>query len=364
MKAVYTLTVLVGVFALSALAQDKPLTKDEQQLVFLRERVAEAQGRVDADVARMKAKDQQIEKKINDVIKLITSVRDSTDSKTRIVSVKKDVIDGLNKTLAFYKQRRNARLQKLRDELASPEKFEDDKVLAFLDKKIDKRIDQIIYLTSTMTQAKEWKDNEKYAYTNYGYDGVSRRTSDKYVRYRKNLGQSNLQRKKTLGILKQYEDSIGRENHRLKQKLAATQKDEDRKAIEEQIAKNNKRLEEQRSKAEKMVLYSHVTGRPVDRQQAFETDKWVEDMSQNIVRDFREFVHLASIAKDDHFNLSLWQERLQKGEAFVARKKKASEAKQQAQDAESARKTEIRAAQDKAFAEAAREKAAAKKNLK
>ena len=331
MRAVYFLCVLVGVFAGGVFAQDEAkiekakqlLAKDEKQVVFLRERVSEAKARVDTDVERLRAKDKQIEKKINDVIKLITSVRDSTDSKTRVILVKKDVIDELNKSVEFYKQRRRARVEKLRQELASPEKFENDKVLDFLDERIDKRIDQIIYITSTMTQAKEWKDSEKYTYTNYGYDGVRRRTSDKYVRHRKGVSQSNMQRKETMQILEQYEASIERENKRLQQKLDATSKPEDRKAVEELIQKNNKRLQEQRSKTRNMVSYSHETGRAISREQAFETDRWVEDMSKGIVRDFHDFVRLVSVARDDNFNLSLWQDRLKKGENFVERRKKA-----------------------------------------
>jgi homoserine dehydrogenase len=132
-----------------------------------------------------------------------------------------------------------------------------------------------------------------------------------------------MQRKETMQILEQYEASIERENKRLQQKLDATSKPEDRKAVEELIQKNNKRLQEQRSKTRNMVSYSHETGRAISREQAFETDRWVEDMSKGIVRDFHDFVRLVSVARDDNFNLSLWQDRLKKGENFVERRKKA-----------------------------------------
>ena len=80
----------------------------------------------------------------------------------------------------------------------------------------------------------------------------------------------------------------------------------------------------------KMVNYARDTGKSLSRKDAFETDKWVEDMVKDINKDHREFMHMVSLGKNDAFTLSLWKERLNKAEAYVAGQKAAAEKASQA----------------------------------
>lgn len=328
MKTLHLAATLILALAISATASTNTtsLTKDEQQLEFLRKQVASAQARVDVHVEKLKAKDREIEAKINDVIKLINSVKDSTESKSRITNVKKEVINDLNKSIEFYRQRRRARIQVLRDQSKSFKEAEGDKALAFIDDKIDKRIEQIMFITSNMTQGRNWKDSEKYEYVNNGYGGrVRTRKTDEYTRHRKSLSSATQQRGKTEQILDKNRAEIERENARLEKMLKSARTEEGRTAAEAQLEKNNVRLSKQYKEESKMVNYARDSGRPLSRRDAFETDRWVEDMIKDIVKDHREFVHIISMGKNDAFTLSLWKERLNKAEAYVAQQKTSQE---------------------------------------
>ena len=331
MKTVYLTAALILVPVFSAMAEGTSLTKDEQQIEVLRRQVASAQARVDVHVEKLMAKDGEIEAKINDVIKLLNSIKDSTESKTRITKVKKDIIDNLSKSIEFYRQRRRARIQKLKDERASFTAAESDKALAFLDNKIDKRIEQITFITSNMTQNREWKNSEKYEYVDDGYGNrIISGTSDKYTRHRKSLSSATQQRGKTEEILEKNRAEIERENARLEKLLKSARTEEGRAAVEAQIKKNNARLSKQAENENKMVNYARDTGKSLSRKDAFETDKWVEDMVKDINKDHREFMHMVSLGKNDAFTLSLWKERLNKAEAYVAGQKAAAEKASQA----------------------------------
>jgi len=328
MNMKYLSMLMISVFAVSAIADgNAPKPTDAQQIEYLKKKVAESEAVVNKHVEKLRAKDAEIEKGINDIIRLISSVKDSKASKTRITNVREDVIDGLNKSVEFYRQRRASRVQVLRNNSATMKDAEGDKIIAFLDKLIDKRIEQILYITGTMTTRREWTEDEKYDYVNDG-DGyrIKAGKSDEFVRHRKNLSKSNLTRKKTDQILEKNRLEIERENRKLETLLKSQLTDADREATQEQIIKNNKRLAEQRKETTKMVNYGRESGRAVGRSEAFETDKEVERMAEEVIKAHREFVRMASLGKNDMLTMNLWKRRLGKAEAFVAAKQKKAEA--------------------------------------
>ena len=296
------------------------LARVEQQVAFLQARVNEAQARVNKRVAAISEQDKRVEDKINQVIKLLGTIKDSPASKTRITKTKQDVINGLNKSLEFYRQRRRARIQALKNESADFDDAENDVALKMLDEKMDERIRQISYITSTLTKPREWQPYEKYEYTVYG-NNVERDESEAFVRNKKNLTRSNQQRDRTVAILKKNEADIKRENAKLEERLKTVRSEKDRKAIQGLIEQNNQRLANQNAAARKMVQNAHQPHKSLGREQAFDTYKWVETMAQEIVREHRQLVFLASQSKQDLFDLNIWQDRLKKAKAYEAQLK-------------------------------------------
>jgi hypothetical protein len=325
MNTKYLTAFMISLFAVSAIAEgDAPKPTDTQQIKFLKKKVAESEAVVNKHIEKLRAKDAEIEKGINDIINLISSVKDSKESKTRITNVREDVIDGLNKSVEFYRQRRASRIQVLRNNSATMEDADGDKIIDFLDKLIDKRIEQILYITGTMTTKLQWTESEKYDYVRNGSGyKVKAGKSDEFVRHRKNLSKSNLTRKKTDQILEKNRAVIERENRKLEAHLKSQITDADRAATQDMIAKNNKRLEEQRKETTEMVDYGHESGRAIGRSEAFKTDQRVEQMAEGVIKSHREFVHMASLGKNDMLTMNLWKRRLKKAEAFVAAKQKA-----------------------------------------
>jgi hypothetical protein len=293
-------------------------SRDEQQIEILRRHVKDAEARVERRAGRIREQDRLVESKINDIIKLLSTVKDSAESKTRVTQVKEDVINGLNKSLEFYRQRRRARVQKLRDERVTFQDAADDKVLAFLDAKIDKRIEQITHITSTLTKGREWKKHEKYNYTVYG-NNVEREVSDEFTRHRKNLSRSHRQSDRTVAIIKQNEADVRKESERLESRLKSAGSDEEREAIKNLMAKNDARLKKQEGEIRK-IARPQGGGRALGRKDAFDTQKWIENMAEEVVREHRELVRMISDSKQDVMMLNNWKQRLKKAEEYMAKR--------------------------------------------
>jgi hypothetical protein len=223
--------------------------------------------------------------------------------------------------LEFYRQRRRAEVQKLRDNMASFQDAEEDKVLAFLDNKIDKRIKQITYITTTLTKSRDLANVNKYEYSIYG-DTVERQVSDDFRRGRKNLSRSHQQSDRTVAIIKKNEAEIRKENERLEQRLKLARTDEDRVAIKDLIDRNNERLAKQKEELMKLARGHGPSGKALGRRDAFDTQKWVERMAEEVVREHRELVRMASESKQDLLALDNWKRRLKKAEAYMAAKEK------------------------------------------
>src|SRR3954447_7698400 len=117
--------------------------------------VATRQQRVDLLRDEIKQTDARIEARLDDVIKALTSITDSKDSRTKVARMKEDTVKSLAKTIQYYDQKRRV----FRQELLNPQSVlsADDKrrFVAAFDARIEKRTQQILALNKSMPAHKE-----------------------------------------------------------------------------------------------------------------------------------------------------------------------------------------------------------------
>ena len=133
---------------------------------------AKSQERLDAISQQLRSLDTDIESRVNRIVKLLSSIKDSTDSKGRVRRSKAKAIEGLKKSIAFYARERDKRDQALvaPDANVAVSKEALAKDAKVLDTRIDKRIDQISTLAKSLTQNEEFNQYERYRNDEYDYD--------------------------------------------------------------------------------------------------------------------------------------------------------------------------------------------------
>jgi hypothetical protein len=231
--------------------------------------------------------------------------------------VKKDIIEGLEKTIAFYRQRRAPRIEALRTGSSPEPAAHNEEALRFLDDKVEQRVEQILQVTASLTQHEEWKRSEKY-YGNGRNKGVPRaggaETMDRQ-RYRKNVSQSEHEKRDVVEGLAGDAGKLEAENKRLRQSLVYAKTDEDKSRIEAQIKRNEEAAAKRRSQIRSALGDARPPAKSVSKRAAFETERWISDMVRDIGKDHRELVRLASERKNSVAQLRMWQARLARAQA-------------------------------------------------
>ncbi len=306
---------VVGLLSISYAAEQAPPTQEQvmYQVESLKKQVARSEGKVGAITDDMVVLYNEIESGVDEIMKLLESVRDSTDSKTRITMVKKHFIETLIKNIKFYQNRRLRHLENMRMGHGYLPIKEELESLKFLDKHIEKRIDQILKLDETLTKNREWSRYEKYQVTGYG----SYKVSDDYTRYRKNLSKSDQMKGKVFDAVESDIEALDKEIKKIAEKTPL------------QIGRANESFWQERlgyytevKKKREQQIVELISSRPpaantVDRRDAFDISKWVDDMVENLARDNRRLIQLSTQRKEELRYLKKWRDRLTQAEAYV-----------------------------------------------
>lgn len=156
----------------------------------------------------IKTLDGRIEKRIDELVKMLSDTRDSPNSKTRVSQIKSAAIAGLKRSIDLYVSKRREVAERIKQEgdqaaLGDLKKF---------DERILKRVGQITELTKSFPG---YKDVDKYvsdgsSYWN-GYYTENTRISDDWRQSRRDQSQSKVQRDETLAALR---DAIERQAQR------------------------------------------------------------------------------------------------------------------------------------------------------
>lgn len=142
--------------------------------------------------------DARIEKRVDELVKMLAGLRDSQDSRTKVSRIKKDAIEALKQGINRYITKRKSVREMVRtgDSSALGD-------LGKFDLRIIKHVDQIADLTKSIPTH---EDTDKYKSENgsywNGYYSENTRISDDWKQNRRDTVQSDTQRKDTTQTLK------------------------------------------------------------------------------------------------------------------------------------------------------------------
>lgn len=242
------------------------------------------------------AMDGVVEKKIDLLVEVLSSLKDSTDSGTRIENNKVDLIEGLRKSIAFYQSRRaekEARFLSIQNE-ATKDDLKGD--MDFLDERSEKRIGQIMELTKSFTQHEE---TNKYIYEHKKIPGANayktdRKVSPEYKQSKKAAGVGAHKREQLMDEMQGGVDKLVRENKVLQTNLRGAANQEAYDARLSEIERNEELIQELSEKIYELSFEgSEVKLLEVeDSEEAHDIELEVRDVVQGLQGEFRKMVAL------------------------------------------------------------------------
>ena len=227
--------------------------------------------------------DGVIEARVQDILETLTPLTDSTQTGTSVARRKEEVVKGLLKSAQLYAQAR----QKLENEAGPQVPIVSEEIasqqVAALDERVNRRLDQIIQLTSSLA---ETKDIDKYQYSHDHWTGyTSWSVSDDYRQNRRVSSRAATAREKLIEDVQRAIQSLEDQNRRLDWLLSYPQPPQEQRRLQELIQNNNQRLEERRRQLVDLASESSPATRALGKKE-FQTidkllDQYIAEVKQN-----------------------------------------------------------------------------------
>lgn len=271
-------------------APPAPPTREElgQALGVARQRMALQEGRIAKLSEQMVALDKSVESQVTRLVDQIKSVEDSPESKTRVAMIKQEAIAGLKKSIDFYVRERNLRTQ---DELRKVAALSDEQLaqdVHALNQRVEKRIDQILAITASMQVEQGYQRYETY----WDGDNAYRQETDRYRQNKLSSARTGAEKDHVIEELQKSIETLKQKNEQFKRELAYDRSATERAFLEEQIEQNRALIDKRRLQIQE-AFDASSTGRELSSKAAFQMEQMIDDMVQDLRKDFNEFVRLA-----------------------------------------------------------------------
>ena len=217
LKTTLTLTLTTfGFAAETATAPAIDLEARKASVVTLESHISQREqrlGELAPDIVKL---DARIEKRVDELVKMLASLKDSQESKTRISKLKQETMDGLRRGIDLYVSKRKEVREKARtgDEAALGD-------LGKFDQRISTRVDQIVELSKSFPAH---EDVDKYqsegnSYWN-GYYYENSRVSEEWKQGRRDATQTKMQRDEIATAIRETIERLDQRRRTLKDLLA------------------------------------------------------------------------------------------------------------------------------------------------
>ena len=233
---------------------------------------------------------KRIESRTDELVKMLSEISDSKESKTRVAQMKMHAIEGLRRWIRLYNDRRGQIIESLRREGEQlPKEQLAEKIDAF-DKRIDKRVSQILELTASMG---EHQDVQKYesdggSYWN-GYYHESSRVSDSWKQNRLETVMSDKNRKELIDALETAIEQLKSRRASLDDTIKNRKLSVSETEIQlEELGRVDASIERRRSELRQLAAPTGGSGgQPVGRNKAHDIEQLLEDAGEDLAMDFR-----------------------------------------------------------------------------
>lgn len=266
------------------------------------------EARVSSLTAQLVTLDDDIESRVNRMVNLLSSVRDSTDgSSVRMRKAKDDALDGLKASAIYYAQQRDQRQKAM---LAARASIADDDLardVAALNARIETRVTQSLAIASSLTQYEEGP-REKYHNDDINYQNETR----EYRRMEHDASASVKIKTDLMADLKASIDKLTRDVKAWEAELQRTTDPQRQEELTRTIATTRQTIDARRDQMEELVTAQKPGTRAVASKAAFEMDKMLDEMTVELKKDFAKFKRLVAERDEARARIKPLEERLKK----------------------------------------------------
>ena len=223
--------------------------------------------------------DNEIEASVTKITDYISSIKDSTESRSKVITKKEDAIKALVASIDFYRNERAKRLSKYKRRILNSTKKELAEEIEQIDTKIDERIDQIVQITSSLTQDENFN---KYAYK-MRYSGNKIKKPRKVIskEYKQNqIVASKTKRDQQLVIdgLKNEIEGLEKKNQKLENDLKKSSSEEKTDWLKKQKEKISENIKIRSAQIENIKNGSPPATTPLNNKEVHEMDEKISEM--------------------------------------------------------------------------------------
>jgi hypothetical protein len=240
-----------------------PAPSPAQMLARSQAQLAQAQAKAAAIQEDVLSLDREIDARVDEIVALLKGAKDSTESKTEVMNVKKEAIESLKKWVQVYAQERGRRLGQIQASGSAATRAELQNQVANIDAELNGRVDQIVELAASMSTS---EDVERYE-TYYADWGVSKVETDEY---RANKRQVSRADQTQSGVAEELEKAIAG----LERDIALVPQRMPRDRQPAELERLQKLLDERRADLRTLATTAYpAEGRPVGDREADQLER-------------------------------------------------------------------------------------------
>ncbi|MEY3898092.1 MAG: hypothetical protein RLZZ214_3613 [Verrucomicrobiota bacterium] len=309
-----------ALFTASSFAQTAPapvtdMAARKASVVNLEAQIGQREARLAEVRADIKTLDDRIEKRIDSVVKLLTDLRDSQDSKTKIAQIKGNAIQGLRRAIDLYAGKRK--------EIAERVKAGDENALGDLgkfDERIATRVAQIVDLSKSFPAHEDVKKYESDGGSDYwnGYYHENTRISEEWKQSRRDKTQTKKQRDEVTTAIKEGIERLDQRRRSLQDMLANRNPSESaRKLYTQELGQIDAQVENLNSQLAELAMSTGGATREPSLDEAIDIGQLLDDARRDLRGDVADLFRLYDQYDKERFRVSEMKENLTARKAWL-----------------------------------------------
>ncbi|MEY4568961.1 MAG: hypothetical protein RLZZ398_400 [Verrucomicrobiota bacterium] len=306
----------ISTFGISS-GQTSPATDIEARkasVVNLESHITQRESRLEElrlDIATL---DGRIEKRLDEVVKMLADTTDSQDSKRKVSQLKLDAIHGLRRSIDLYAAKRKEMSERIKkgDEAALAD-------LGKFDQRINNRIAQIVELSKSFPAHEDVKkyDSEGGSYWD-GYDNESSRISEEWKQSRRDSVQGKKQRDEINAAIREGIERLDQRSRSLQDALAnRNPSDSARKLYTQELGQIDAQSENLKKQLSEITMSSGGATRQPSLDEAIDLGQLLDDARKDLRSDISTLFRLYDGFDRERARLAELKENLSARKAWL-----------------------------------------------
>ena len=289
-----------------------------QSVAKIKEQLARREARFEAVRQDLRTLDARVEEQIEQIVKTLSTLVDSQDSRTRVANIKGDVVKSLMRTMGVYRQKRMEVYERLRNDPDAPKQQSELEIKVF-DERINKRIQQVMTLARSLpghVDVQKYESNGD-SYWN-GWAGENTRISEEWKQNRRNANKSDVARRELLQKIDKALETHKSRRSAIADNLANRKLDEREYAVQqEELGRIDASLDMLRMQRRELALPSAGATRAVSLDEAHDAEELLDDTRADLATDFANIMRKFSELDAEALRIHAIKENLKAREQWL-----------------------------------------------